>query len=331
MRDIRARIAQRHGIDLSAQQIQELAARRLEAILDPRNINPSLLEQLRKAAGERPAKVVPDAAAHPPYTFEDTTLYESSRGLLSAIRKLLNPILKLFFNPNPLIHALHAQVKVNAEQAERENEHKQRQAEWNALHYELLQRTVTESARLSLEVQALALRVESLAARVDFTDRRVRTLEASPPGRQERGRPPQDVAAIGTPAPTAPQPAQPFQQTAADGATSPDGQRRRRRRRRGRRSGGSFGDGAPPGEESTANSSNDTDDFDDGSGDDNGSGERNGAQETVAESAPLEPVERAVAPPASVTDTPDPGAAPDGGSRATADGTPETRASEPTP
>ena len=34
MRDIRARIAQRHGIELTGQQIQELAARRLEA--DPR-------------------------------------------------------------------------------------------------------------------------------------------------------------------------------------------------------------------------------------------------------------------------------------------------------
>ena len=34
MRDIRARIGQRHGIDLSNQQIQGLAARRLEAILD---------------------------------------------------------------------------------------------------------------------------------------------------------------------------------------------------------------------------------------------------------------------------------------------------------
>ena len=50
MRDIRARIAQRHGIDLTAQQVQELAARRLEAVLDPRNVNPSLLEELQKAA-----------------------------------------------------------------------------------------------------------------------------------------------------------------------------------------------------------------------------------------------------------------------------------------
>ena len=47
MREIRARIAQRQGIDLSNQQIQDLAARRLESILDPRAIKPSLLEGLR--------------------------------------------------------------------------------------------------------------------------------------------------------------------------------------------------------------------------------------------------------------------------------------------
>ena len=44
MRDIRARIAQRQGVELSNQQIQDLAARRLESILDPRAIKPSLLE-----------------------------------------------------------------------------------------------------------------------------------------------------------------------------------------------------------------------------------------------------------------------------------------------
>ena len=60
MRDIRARISQRHGIELSNQQIQELAARRLEAILDPRTIKPALLEQLRARRG--------DPAATPPPT-----------------------------------------------------------------------------------------------------------------------------------------------------------------------------------------------------------------------------------------------------------------------
>ena len=61
MREIRGRISQRSGIDLSNQQIQELAARRLEAILDPRGLKPELLDQLRRSAGERTVSV--DAAA----------------------------------------------------------------------------------------------------------------------------------------------------------------------------------------------------------------------------------------------------------------------------
>ena len=51
MRDIRARIAQRHGIELSSQQVQELAARRLEAILDPRTMNPALMVSVAEEQG----------------------------------------------------------------------------------------------------------------------------------------------------------------------------------------------------------------------------------------------------------------------------------------
>ncbi len=245
MRDIRARIAQRHGIELSGPQIRELAARRLEAILDPRNVDAALLEQLRKAAGEVPAALgsTPHHAAA--YTFEDTTLYESSRSILTAVRRLLNPVLRLFFNPNPLVHALHTQVKINAEQAARTREHEARQAEWNALHFELLRRVVAESAKLSLELEALSLRVESLGARVDFADRRVREIESLPP---RGGRPTQDPITAAAPA-TGGAPAQEGTASAptqgSSDALAPDGQRRRRRRRRGRRSGVPMSEGVP--------------------------------------------------------------------------------------
>src|SRR6266850_1125010 len=81
MRDIRARISQRSGIELSNQQIQELAARRLEAILDPRALKPGLLDQLRRAAGERTTTVdaaAPSAAQS--YPFDEATLYDSPNG-----------------------------------------------------------------------------------------------------------------------------------------------------------------------------------------------------------------------------------------------------------
>jgi hypothetical protein len=245
MRDIRAKIAQRHGVELTDQQVQELAARRLESILDPRTVKPSLLEQLRRSAGARPDTVAAADRASVPYAFEDTTLYDSPSALTRFIRKLLNPILKLFFNPNPLIRALHIQSGLNAEAARREAERDERQAEWNALHYEILQRMVKETAKVSLEAQSLALRIESLSAKVDFNERRVRGIEglaqqSRPGGGRDRDRERErDAPAAAQP------PAVPVTEAAAPpptaGGTEPatgDAPRRRRRRRRGRRGGG---------------------------------------------------------------------------------------------
>ena len=163
MRDIRARIAQRHGIELSNQQIQELAARRLESILDPRAIKPVAARRHapdRRRPGPARGGEGPERAG---VTRSKTLrIYDSHRGLMRFIRRLLNPLLKLFFNPNPLIRALHIQAKLNVEAAEREAERDRRQTEWNALHYEIVQRLVTEVSRASLELQALSLRIESL-------------------------------------------------------------------------------------------------------------------------------------------------------------------------
>ena len=239
MREIRGRISQRHGIDLSPQQIEELAARRLEAILDPRSVKPALLEQMRRGTASLPE----DPAPAPAYAFEDNTIYETHRGLLRAIRRLLNPILKLFFNPNPIAQAFNTQAKLNVDAATRESERDRRQAEWNALHYDILQRLVTENSRLSLELQAMSLRVESLGAKVDFNERRVRGLEV--PGTGARHQPPAPPRPTQPTAPdsaTATQPAQAVPQAEAAGVsptgeTTGDGGRRRRRRRRGRRSG----------------------------------------------------------------------------------------------
>src|SRR5687768_7750023 len=132
MREIRSRIAQRHGIELTSQQIQELAARRLEAILDPRTIKPSLLEQLRRSAAT-PGEVTP-AVSTPAYVFDEPAVFESHSGLLRFIRRILNPLLRLFINPDPMILALAAQTNLNAEIAALETDRERRQAEWNALH-----------------------------------------------------------------------------------------------------------------------------------------------------------------------------------------------------
>ncbi len=106
MHQIRARIREKRGVDYTEQQIRELATVKLERFLDPDGIRSDLLDQFHRArATSEPL---------PSFEFEDTTLYKSHRlPILETIRKLLNPILKLFFNPNPLIQALHIQSELN--------------------------------------------------------------------------------------------------------------------------------------------------------------------------------------------------------------------------
>jgi hypothetical protein len=201
MRDIRTRISQRSGIELSNEQIQELAARRLEAILDPRTINPGLLDQLRKDAAAAPDPLPKSAEAE--RSISDDAIYEGG-ALLRFFRRLLNPLLKLLFNPAPLVAALQAQARTNRDATARAVELERRQTEWNALHYQILQRLVTEVSRTSIEMQSLSMQVEALSARVDFNDRRVRTLETVPaPTRSPR----QQEVVTTAPATSSPMPA----------------------------------------------------------------------------------------------------------------------------
>jgi hypothetical protein len=275
MRDIRSRISQRHGIELTTQQIQELAARRLEAILDPRTVKPSLLEQIRRSTS---TPLDTTSTPEPSYSFEDSTIYDSHRRSLRFFRRLLNPLLKLFFNPNPLISALDTQAKLNQAAAQREVERDRRQAEWNALHYEILQRLVLEVSRTSLEAQQLSLRIEALSAKVDFAERRARSIEgtlhqARPAPRHESTLPPAQVAQA------------PRELGVPDVAAAPVGQegglgeggRRRRRRRRGRRPQGFTPEGATIGAvagsavaESRLSDSGDVSDTDEGDEDEGG-------------------------------------------------------------
>src|SRR3954453_17139328 len=92
MEQIRSRIREKRGVDYTEEQIRELAAVKLQKFLDPRGLPSALLEQFRAT---QPPYAPPEL---PNYAFEDQTLFESHRGGLRFIRRLLNPILKLFFN-----------------------------------------------------------------------------------------------------------------------------------------------------------------------------------------------------------------------------------------
>ena len=154
--------------------------------------------------------------APPNFAFEDSTLFESHRGVVRFIRRLLNPILKLFFNPGPLARALHIQAQLNTRNAQRE--------ELETLHYEVLHNLVVEITRLGIEVKNLKMRLESTSSRLDFDERRARALEGVVQYRSGAVaplQPPTGSAGAGA--------------GAHQGAPDSGDRRTRRRRRRGRK------------------------------------------------------------------------------------------------
>jgi len=270
MDQIRARIRDKRGVDYTEDQIRELASVKLERFLDPRGIRSDLLEQFRKAQPPAPPITL--------YPFEDTTLFDSHRGIVRLFRRLLRPLMKLFFNSNALAQSLHQQTIINRQVVDRLNAIDQR----GDLYYELLHNLVLELTRATVELKNVTMRVESISSRLDFNERRARALESvvvyktaeperearpaapstSAPAPQRGGQrypppppprapaaPPAPAAAAPTPPPSAPAasgaPAGPAPASApgsADAAVPGEGpgqRSRRRRRRRGRRGGAS--------------------------------------------------------------------------------------------
>jgi len=267
MEQIRRRVRDKRGVDYTEEQVRELAAVRLEKFLDPKNLRSDLLEQFRRS---RPAE---DAALPPmaTYEFEDSTLYDTHRGLLRTIRRLLNPILKLFFNPNQIVNVLHQQADLNRHFVQTTTQARVDRAAWNSLYYEVLHNLVLETTRAGIEIKNLKMRVEALSSRLDFSERRVRALEGVVQYRPEavapRERRPDAAAPVqaGGSVEPAGVPGPGTGAGSADGGPGGDA-RRRRRRRRGRRGPGMGpGPGAPAGEGTMdADGGDDGDDAPDG-------------------------------------------------------------------
>jgi hypothetical protein len=161
-------------------------------------------------------------------------------------------LLKLLFNPNAIINALHAQAEINKLNLDREEAQVRRRMEMESLYYEIIHNLVFELTRSGIEVKNLKMRVESLASRLEFNERRARALESAVVYRTAGDEPPepvtrearQDVVQPPSPVPAPPMAAPgtlaaPLQPSPA-GVAPPEGpgqRSRRRRRRRGRRSG----------------------------------------------------------------------------------------------
>jgi hypothetical protein len=231
MQQIRERIRQKRGVDYTEEQIHELATVKLEKFLDSRGVRSDLLDQFKRT------QVPYSPPDLPKYVFEDETIFETHRPVIRWLRRLLLPVLKLLFNPNPIIQALHIQADLNARSIERENRRETMRQGLDRLYYEVLHNLVIEMTRTSIEVKNLKMRVESLTGRLEFNERRARALERAVVYRPTDEEQPEPQAS--TAAPTA-QPASGTGTTPAAVGTEGPGQRsRRRRRRRGRRGSGS--------------------------------------------------------------------------------------------
>jgi hypothetical protein len=231
MRQIRSRIREKRGVDYTEEEIRELANVKLEKFIDPKGVRSNLLEEYRRLASAEPSP--------PNYAFGEETLYETHRAPVRWLRSLFRPLLKLLFNPNPLIQALHIQSQLNERSAERH-------ARLDALHYEVIHNLVVELTRTGIEVKSLKMRLESMASRLDFDERRARALEgvvqyrpgAVPPLQPPTGQPRRDQGPR-TQGPGTPGPGTQGPRDQGSNALDNDGNERRarRRRRRGRRRG----------------------------------------------------------------------------------------------
>ena len=234
MAQIRARIAETRTKDYTEEQIRELANVKLERFLDPGNVRSGMLEFYQKRLKEKEEALRKTPQPPPSFEFDSDIIYRSSRGVpgrvLYAIRRLLNPLLKFFFNPASIVHALTVQQQINERQAEVISQMVRAQAEFieiAALNYEVMNNLVVEMTRLALDMKNHRMRVESVAGRLDFDERRARALEK--------------VVKYSEDAPTP-----------TEGEGTPEKRRRRRRRGRRRPGGPEGGDNTSAGQPSRA-------------------------------------------------------------------------------
>ena len=97
MSNIRRRIDKKRKGMYTEDEVREIAEMKLDAVLDSKEFNSDFVA----------AFLARDATWN--FSFNPETIYASSRaeggGFIRSVRRLLNPFLKLFFNPNPVISA----------------------------------------------------------------------------------------------------------------------------------------------------------------------------------------------------------------------------------
>ena len=151
MATIRSRIEEKRKGLYTEEEVREIAEMKLDSVLDASQFNSDFVAAFR-ARDEQWN-----------YTFGSETIYQSSRGLsgrlIRTARRILHPLLKLFFNPNPIISAL------------------SRQADLNQYYVQLLHNMAAELTKMNLELTNLKARHRATGAKVEFQGRREKVLE----------------------------------------------------------------------------------------------------------------------------------------------------------
>ena len=152
VRQVRAAIAEKKRGLYTEDELREIAERPLEPVLDAHDFKSSLLAELLRDPGRWN------------YTFSPDAVYRSSRGTagqaLEALRRILRPVQKLFWNPTPMISAL------------------SRQSDLNSTYVHLLHNMALALTRQNLEIHELKNRLLQLEGRLDLQARREKSLES---------------------------------------------------------------------------------------------------------------------------------------------------------
>ena len=158
MSTIRKRVEEKRKGLYTEGEIREIAEMKLDSVLDANEFNSDFITAFRAR----------DAQWN--YSFGPETIYASSRGEAGSVirfaRKLFHPLLKLLFNPNPIISSL------------------SRQSDLNRYYVLLLHNMAVEMTKMNLEVTNLKARLRSMGIRVDFQNQREKVLEDMTTSRQ---------------------------------------------------------------------------------------------------------------------------------------------------
>lgn len=161
MSTIRSRIEEKRKGLYTEEEVREIAEMKLDSVLDASQFNSDFVAAFR-ARDEQWN-----------FTFGPETIYQSSRGLSGQLirlaRSVLNPVLKLFFNPNPVISSL------------------SRQSDLNRYYVSLLHNMAVELTKMNLELTNLKARLRATGAKVEFQTRREKALEDLTTSREEAG------------------------------------------------------------------------------------------------------------------------------------------------